>query len=312
MLKRLLWVWNLVWGLLWAQVQFLRERPSRAAAVAACLLIGSIAGIAPGNVAFYYTWADYRFCDDCHVHDYANEAYARSVHYGLTTCHDCHRVAIRHYPINLYLTLRYGAMTPDEMHPPTVESVVCEQCHWAKQHHELTGPMSEEVRKRIVKVDDSPLHMLHLGSETREPGRYLGGEEGAEEHHGGGHGLFPFGGGEHELPDWDAGVIGCADCHGSEENRAHSFRATRANCVECHSEMETGSGRLKNVSCQECHFWGFASDPSRKDDHDGGHGDGGHGDDGAEDGGHESAKDGHESAKEGDGGHDKEEAPSHH
>lgn len=224
--------------------------------------LGTIIGVPAGNSAYHYTWNDYRFCNDCHIHDYANEAYERSAHFGLTTCHDCHRVPIRHYPSNLYKTILFGAIPMEEFKKPTVPSVICEQCHTEEHADEpLTGPMSEEVRKRVVKIDTSPLHLSHLRSKTRAPGVYRGGKADAVavepvEHAVGFH--FETVAPE-ELPSWDNGVIRCIDCHGDESNRPHGFSANRENCVKCHSEMTLGSKRLDKISCEECHFWGFAA-----------------------------------------------------
>ena len=252
--------------------RFLRASRSRVAVVAAAFALGGAAGIGPGDVAYKYTWVDYRFCDDCHVHDYANEAYERSVHFGLTTCHDCHRVPIRHYPKNLYMAIFDRPQTADDIHPPDVQSVICEQCHSVDGGKEpLTGPMSEAVRKRVVKIDSSPLHMLHLSSKTRDPGAYRGqtkrdeasphGEDGElAPAHEEGAAHAPAGGHEAggELPGWDMGVITCMDCHGSTSNRAHNFQASRDNCTACHGELKVGSKRFDAISCQECHFYGFA------------------------------------------------------
>ena len=259
--------------------RFIIASPARMAVVGLAFAAGGAAGVAPGDVAYKYTWVDHRFCDDCHVHDYANEAYERSVHFGLTTCHDCHRVPIRHYPKNLYMSIFDRPQSALDIHPPDVESVICEQCHAVDGGGEpLTGPMSEEIRKRVVKIDSSPLHIVHLSSMTRDPGAYRGqtidgetgghgdpahtapahGEPAAEGGHGGGgHGS--------EGPEWDKGVITCMDCHGNASNRAHKFEAGRENCTACHGELKVGDKRFDSISCQECHFYGFAG--ARVDEH---------------------------------------------
>lgn len=218
---------------------FLSARPVSAAAVAVALAAGLVAGTVPAEGAFDYTWRDAEFCDDCHVHDYANEAFFRSPHAGLTTCHDCHRVPIAHYPRNVVLT---PLSTGEELaHAPHVESVICSACHLEDHEGELTGPMTEALRDRLVKVDDSPLHQVHLTAESRSPGTGRGepSAEAADDDHGPTH------------------TIECMDCHGSESNRAHKFEATRANCIACHEEIGESAGRLAELQCQECHFEGF-------------------------------------------------------
>jgi hypothetical protein len=240
---------------------YLISSPARMAAVVIALAAGLIAGVPVHQAAFNYEWADHRFCDDCHVHDYANEAYERSVHFGLTTCHDCHLVPIRHYPRNLVVTLIDTPQTEDDIHRPDVSSVICTRCHAEETDDEpLTGPMTQEVRERVVKVDDSPLHRSHLESTDRVPSSYAGGtahegDHGAEEEHD--TPVVPHGG---VRPSWDGGEITCMDCHGSENNRAHRFEATRDNCLQCHEGVEQSSGRLAQLECRECHFRGFLGD----------------------------------------------------
>jgi len=214
---------------------WLRAHPVSALVVLAAFVAGSISGAPAGEQLFRYTWTDADFCDDCHVHDYANEAWARSVHAGLTTCHDCHRVPIRHYPKNLWTTVFDPPEGEEDIHPPDVANVVCEQCHAEAGLDEvLTGPMRQDVRRRIVKIDDSPGHRRHLDSETRHPGAYRGGDE----------------------PDSRSEEpITCMDCHGAESNRAHRFESSSKNCVECHEDQEMMAG--KPLNCRECHFEEF-------------------------------------------------------
>ncbi len=232
--------------------------PAVLAVVVVASIVGSAAGYPVGQAGFEYTWVDSRFCDDCHIHDYANEAWARSVHAGLTTCHDCHRVPIRHYPKNLYLTVFDRPQGPEEMHAPEVENVICEQCHLRdrEDHEPLTGPMPEDVQKRVVKIDHSRLHTLHLQSETRTPGpAHTGdtkeeeGEEANEDHRV-----------SHGTAKSDDEPIICMDCHGGETNRAHRFESTSANCVECHDNQDLTEGRLEPLQCRECHFGEFLGD----------------------------------------------------
>lgn len=244
---------------------YLFEKPVRIGIVLLALVGGSVAGAPVGQEAFRYMWTDARFCDDCHTHDYANVAWAKSVHGKLTTCHDCHRVPIRHYPSNLWVTLTRKPETQADIHRPDVATVICEQCHSSSGAEEtLTGPLPLALRKQVVKVDFSPLHKLHLESETREPGLYRGGgdvDDGKGEHdHGAaaaddedGHDPAGGHGGEAHFN----GPIGCMDCHGSEDNRAHQFQANRDNCLACHPDQQLVGDRLEMLSCRECHFAGF-------------------------------------------------------
>jgi len=211
--------------------------------VAAAGLAGAIAGMPVGEQVFRYTWTDPRFCDDCHVHDYANQAWTESVHGGVTTCHDCHRVPVSHYPNNLYKAIFDRPQGMEDLSIPEVESVVCEQCHVAQGASQtLTGPLPEATRRRVVKVDDSPLHTLHRAASTRDP--------------------QPYRGSEAEGPA-DEGRIECVDCHGVEANRAHSFQAVDENCLACHTALEPTSERIKRLGCQGCHLGAFVGAPGR-------------------------------------------------
>lgn len=263
--------------------RFLVANPVRLLGVGGALLAGSAAGVPAGDEVYTYLWADYRFCNDCHVHDYANEAYERSVHFGMTTCHDCHLVPIRHYPRNLWITVFDTPQTAEDIHPPDVENVICTRCHSSETDDEaLTGPMSQAVREIVVKIDESPMHLLHMRSETRDPGVYRGGGhgEGGKNGHGeASHGAEPAAGGE-EAADggghgpthgvtagWDAGVITCMDCHGSESNRAHQFEASTSNCLACHEDIAPEGSPIAGLECRECHFAGFVGKPGAPGGH---------------------------------------------
>ena len=127
-------------------VAYLSARPQAAFIAGAALMAGLIVGWFPAQGAFDYAWRDPNMCDDCHVHDYANEAFFRSVHASLTTCHDCHRVPISRYPRNLVLT---PLSTGEEVaHVPHVESVICSACHLNGSHGELSGPSDVVERPR--------------------------------------------------------------------------------------------------------------------------------------------------------------------
>lgn len=245
-------------GVARAELGFLKAHPAHMVAVVGALAAGSLAGLPVADEAYTYLWADYRFCDDCHVHDYANQAYERSVHFGMTTCHDCHLVPIRHYPRNLYVTVFDPPQSADDIHRPDVQNVICTRCHSAQTDDEpLTGPMPEEVRRTVVKIDDSPMHRLHLQSKTRDPGVYRGGGKphGQGEEHTTEHAIHGV------VADWDAGQITCMDCHGAESNRAHTFDANTANCVACHEGVAPEGTPIAALECRECHFSGFAGKP---------------------------------------------------
>jgi hypothetical protein len=238
-------------ALSWIRSTFvwLLANPASLGVVTVALICGSVAGAPVSDKAYDYMWRDAQFCDDCHVHDYANQAWAKSVHGKLTTCHDCHRVPIRHYPKNLYVTVFQRPEVPEDIPKPEVGVVICEQCHSSKGAEEpLTGPMPEEIRSKVVHIDKSPLHRLHLDAESARPSNYQGGEDATEPE-------APHAAG-HEKPAGE-GPIACLSCHGGENLTAHQFPAKSAVCEECHKGIQPHDESGGGLDCLDCHGPGF-------------------------------------------------------
>ena len=204
--------------------RFLWARPAHLAGVLAAGLFGGALGVPVADDTFSYLWRDDRFCNDCHVHDYANEAYDRSAHAGLTTCHDCHSVPLRHYPRNLWVTVFDPPQGPEDIPVPHVEDGLCLACHAVGgDGHTVTGPMPDSLRATVVKIDESALHQSHL-AET--------------------------------LPDGQP--VTCMSCHGADHNRAHRFRTGTATCLGCHEDTQPEGHDSSPLPCRECHFTDFA------------------------------------------------------
>jgi len=196
------------------------------------LTLGAAAGLPLGERIYAYQWSDARFCSDCHAHDYADEAWARSGHADLTTCHDCHRVPIRHYPRNLWVTITRPPKTPQDIPHPEVPVLICTQCHIGQcDPHEISGPMSAELCDSIVKVDNSPLHSAHLNADHARPG----GESTEDER------------------------VVCEDCHGGRVDDPHRFETSREACTRCHEEHEAET--VAGLPCRQCHGPGFFAAP---------------------------------------------------
>ncbi len=214
--------------------------PVLAAVAVVAVLAGAAAGAPIGDRLFNYQWSDARFCNDCHAHDYANEAWKESIHADLTTCHDCHRVPIRHYPRNLWVTITDPPQTAEDIPHPQIPVVICGACHLGEcDPHELTGPMPVKLCDQVVKVDRSRLHRVHLESKTRLPGAGQGGalDEGHEEGH-------------------EDGTITCLDCHGAGERQVHRFSDDVIACSKCHERHATELG-LEGLPCRQCHGSAF-------------------------------------------------------
>lgn len=214
---------------------FLLANPVSLVAVLGAAIVGAVAGAPVGDDLYTYMWADPRFCNDCHIHDYANEAFDRSVHAQLTTCHDCHRVPISHYPSNLYLAIFDRPENAEEVPNPHVTVDICEQCHSDDGGDEpLTGPMPAELREKVVHVDQSPMHRRHLDAKSRTPSTYQGGKGQPE-----------------------PGEIVCTDCHGGQNLNVHQFPATPERCEACHEAMHPEDEQGGSLSCLDCHGRGF-------------------------------------------------------
>ncbi len=225
-------------------------------------LAAFVGGIALGfpfaDNAYDRVWVDPHFCSSCHIHDYADEAYFRSQHAGVTTCHDCHQVPLIHYPGNVYGVLFKDYSDPENaIKRPHVKNVLCANCHVEGYESHLTGPMTDEMRARVVKINDSPLHKVHMLAEVRVPPPAKGGPHGAD----------PEAVTAAAQQEWaehgaeETTAIACMDCHGSPYNRAHQFLPTRAACLQCHTSIDKSGGRLSTLKCQECHFAGFTGRP---------------------------------------------------
>lgn len=228
-----------------ATLAWLRANPASLLVVLAGFLGGSVSGKPVADSLYGYMWSDARFCDDCHVHDWANERWAASVHGTLTTCHDCHRVPIRHYPMNLLVTLVDTPETPEDIPKAEVKMVICEQCHSESGAEEaVTGPMPDEVRDQVVRIDHSPLHRIHLDAKTRLPTLYGGGRPDEE--------AEPA-----EALEGEEGKIICLDCHGGEDLHVHRFVATSDDCQECHHDIMPTDEAGAELSCLDCHGRGF-------------------------------------------------------
>ena len=229
---------------------WLRERgawlvvhPAALGLVVASAFGGGAAGVPAANGLYDYMWRDPRFCGDCHVHDYANKAWSESVHARLTTCHDCHRVPLRHYPVNLWDAIFARPHTPEDIPIAEVHVVLCEQCHARGNTEPLTGPMPESLRSQVPKIDASPLHRVHLDADHREPTPYHGGKPGGEP--------------PKRADVVDKQAIVCVDCHSGPHEQVHKFTATSERCETCHAGMHPKDESGRAMSCLDCHVRGF-------------------------------------------------------
>jgi len=241
------WDWSWAW--------FGLDRKLLLLAVPVFIAAGTTGGMV-GFEGYRYAWIAPEFCNVCHLHDYALTDWRHSIHGDVVTCHDCHKVPLMHYTKTLLHTFYKRPSFPEDMHElPRIPSRSCESCHLATaaDHADLSSPMPEAIFDRIVRIDESPSHKLHMLSETRDPGEDRGGEGGAPEHT---RRLDQHGPSAHEL-GFGPGMIECIDCHGSEANRFHNFFARDENCTGCHEDLTVRGEHLRDFDCRHCHFQDF-------------------------------------------------------
>ena len=218
------------------------------------LIAGALIGTYPGYKAFEYTWVESAFCVNCHIHDYANVSWKKSIHGGITTCHDCHHQPLIQYFEEAAALIRKKPQFPVDMkHLPHVDKHPCQSCHWdfgKAGHPDVAGPLSAHALKDIPKVNRTRLHKLHLEEEVELPL--------PKDQHLDAKGL----GTNAQYPEktWPSRPIMCVDCHGGAGNRAHNFSATDVACVRCHGSLHqriANSKTQKTFGCRNCHFIEF-------------------------------------------------------
>ncbi|MGK5084185.1 hypothetical protein WDW37_12890 [Bdellovibrionota bacterium FG-1] len=227
------------------------------------LVIGGVVGTYPGYKAFQYTWVDSGFCTKCHIHDYANVSWKKSIHGKITTCHDCHhQPLVQYFEEAVALVTKKPRFPLDMKHVPHVEKHLCEGCHWDfghSGHADVAGPLSSHALKDIPKVSNTRLHKLHLSKEVKLPfpqQQHLGAALKGKwiEDSMLGHGA------DADKTVWQARPIMCIDCHGGIANRAHNFGATDVACVRCHNALPAKFAHTQvqtTFGCRNCHFLEF-------------------------------------------------------
>ncbi|MCM2278433.1 MAG: NapC/NirT family cytochrome c [Oligoflexia bacterium] len=215
--------------------------------LAPSIALGSLLGAYPGYEVYRYIWNDARFCNTCHVHDYAYESWRESIHGKLTTCHDCHHQPLRQYILEPITLIMHQPKFPKDLkHMPNVARDLCESCHVSdpKFTDNITGPLPKEKIEQVPKVDRLWLHELHLNKKVRlaAPNAYHISD--TEE----------FGKGKRPLGPERA--IVCMDCHGAPPNRAHNFTATDRSCTYCHEKTHV-TDAIRISGCRNCHFQDF-------------------------------------------------------
>ena len=239
----------------WAVTWFGLDRSLVVPTLLVFAVSGGVGG-AVGYESYRYMWIAPEFCNACHIHDYALTDWRHSIHGDVVTCHDCHKVPLMHYTKTLLHSVYQRPSFPEDLHElPRIPSRSCESCHLATAMDigDLSSPMPAAIYERIVRIDESPSHRLHMLAETRDPGDARGGHGGAPERE---RRLAVHGPSAHDA-GFGPGVIECIDCHGSEANRFHNFFARDENCTGCHEDLTVRGEHLREFDCRHCHFQDF-------------------------------------------------------
>jgi len=224
------------------------------------LLIGGLIGLYPGYKMFEYIWVDAGFCTTCHVHDYVQSAWDKSVHGKVTTCHDCHHQSLHEYMIEPIILITKWPKFPMGLdHVPHVPNEICEACHMKnpKDMSTLAGPLSKNfIKNNVRKVDDLYLHKLHLSETTDlavlEHFKIPKDQRSANK--------------AIDVPKdkiTKKRPIECSDCHGGPTNRAHNFSAVDYSCIRCHEKVHDSAINTK-FGCKNCHFHDFITSDNNK------------------------------------------------
>jgi len=220
--------------------------------VAGCIvfLVAAVPGGFLGHKAYRFAWTDPRFCFFCHMHDYANLAWKESAHGDVTTCHDCHHMGLLHYT---YIGARTFINPPeypkDLEQPPSIPDNLCIKCHvrGVVSRDSWTLPFQYDRLKKIPTIDVTAGHRWHTGAKTDKPTKEVLLDKTAKLTVENGFG--------------PKGVINCQRCHGSEHNRAHSYRATDMNCRGCHADSHLSEQvKFARTDCLLCHINAFVLD----------------------------------------------------
>lgn len=232
--------------------------------MAPSLIAGALIGIYPGYKAYEYTWVESGFCTRCHIHDYANISWKKSVHGAVTTCHDCH-----HQPLIQYLEEAVALVTKkpsfpvDLKHVPHVDKHLCETCHWdfgKSGKPDVAGPLKAHDLKDIPKVSNTRLHKLHLSKQVKLPFPSKQHLDTQPTDNLVNTSMIGYESKEVGKKEWASRDITCVDCHGGIANRAHNFSATDIACVRCHNAMHKDFAPSKvqaTFGCRNCHFIEF-------------------------------------------------------
>lgn len=233
--------------------------------VAAVFLpIGSYAGYEAG----IWMVKDPDFCEACHVHDYANEAWEVSIHGQKDiTCHDCHHQSLTdNVKSAIYLVSPIHDASKLIHSVPVVKDYVCQKCHDSRVDglgsifHGVLMDMPEEKYNSIAKVNNNRLHKAHLEAESRFPYKSLNWNIPAEPEKDFSKDFTP--GNLINFGQKEESAIHCRDCHGSKSNRAHNFAPVRENCEQCHNairDMDELHSHPHNRNCLLCHVDGFVT-----------------------------------------------------
>lgn len=157
-------------------------------------------------------------CMMCHVHDDANNAWAKSVHRSVN-CHECHHSTKKDQVVQMYRFAVLGQKKVEPRHGKIiVPSKLCMECHWDRNEKHPEAPL----------VNKSQYHAKHVFIEKIECTKCHG------------YVIHNF------LPEERF----CFRCH--ENKEVHGTGMEKLACLNCHTDRTSNlkPGRKK---CLYCH-----------------------------------------------------------
>jgi uncharacterized OB-fold protein len=214
-----------------------------------------LSGFLVGGVSTYnYVQHDADFCTSCHIMDDAYTRWSGSVH-SQVTCHECH---VPNIADNLRQLWVYWTDPPDKPgHAPEMQNSTCYRCH--RQYTE-DEPAPEDTPGWQHVLDEAG-HAKHVGVEhiqcirchSTSLHKFVPPEEICKQCH------------KHESLAKTSMDEHCTACHVFKAQARESLLPTRADCLECHKEMQvteeifpeaSDTGEAESVmhwDCRECH-----------------------------------------------------------
>lgn len=206
--------------------------------IALCVLMFILAVGYTGYRINDYFENDPRSCNTCHVHDAANQMWAKSVHMKIN-CHECHHATKKDQVIQMYRFAFMGQKTVSPRHGNIIVAwKICYRCHWEKDEHFPTAKpinQSQLHAKHVFmeKLECVNCHGYRTHQFNAEPRFCVKCHEGREVH---GTGM---------------GELACLNCH---TDRTKDLKPGRKKCLYCHGSEQVRKELLADATLDVTHY----------------------------------------------------------